>query len=90
VLHSSIFYSYVCKAKNNVREGISLKKVLCICNQTKNLQSNRNKKTSSGNKTRSKNRKQKQFENKPQSHENEQCSENGKQTNQKNNLLSFD
>ena len=39
MLHSSIFYLYVCKAKNNAREGISLKKVLCICNQTKNLQS---------------------------------------------------
>ena len=58
MLHSSIFYLYVCKAKNNVREGISLKKVLCSCNQTKNLLSNRKQKqeNSSGNKTGNRNK----------------------------------
>jgi hypothetical protein len=57
VLHGSIFYLYVCNAKNNVREGISLKKVLYNCNQTKNLQSNRKQKqeNSSGNKTGNRN-----------------------------------
>lgn len=59
MLHSSIFYLYVCKAKNNAREGISLKKVLCLCNQTKNLQSNRN--TETENELRKQNRKQKQL-----------------------------
>lgn len=47
MLHSSIFYLYVCKAKNNVREGRRFKKVPCNCNEIENRVSykQRNKKT---------------------------------------------
>ena len=55
MLHSSIFYLYVCKANNNAREGISLNKVLYNCNQTKYFQSNRNRKQVQETKTENRN-----------------------------------
>ena len=76
----------VCKANNNVREGRSLKKVLCDCNQTKNKESyiirKQENRRRQGNRFRKQNRKQKQFRRQTQSHGNtKQCSENRKQEN---------
>ena len=86
MLHRTIFYLYVCKANNNVREGRSLKKVPCNCNEIENRSSyiQKNKKTRDQ-KTRkrvqtTKTENRNNSENKTQSHENnKQCSENRKQ-----------